>query len=48
MALIPVQVIKDMVKKGFCSKYEFAEELGVTEDLFELAYNYYKENGYIL
>lgn len=45
--LISPSKIKDLISKGINTKYEIAEELGVTEDLLCLAYQYYTENNYI-
>lgn len=42
--LIPYSKLKELVNKGYKYYFEFAEELGVTEDLLEKAYNYYKAN----
>lgn len=42
--LIPYSKLKELINKGYKYYYEFAEELGVTEDLLEKAYNYYKVN----
>lgn len=42
--LIPYPKLKELANKGYKYYYEFAEELGVTEDLIEKAYNYYKVN----
>ena len=42
--LVPYNKLKDLYNKGVRYSYEFAEELGVTEDLVNKAYNYYKEN----
>ena len=39
--LIPFTILKQLYKKGCRYTCEFAEELGVTEDLVEKAYNYY-------
>ena len=39
--LIPFAILKQLYKKGCRYTCEFAEELGVTEDLIEKAYNYY-------
>lgn len=39
--LIPFYKLKQLYNKGYRYTYEFAEELGVTEDLIEKAYNYY-------
>lgn len=46
-SFIPYSKLKELYEKGCRYKYEFAEELGVTEDLIEKAYNYYKENDMI-
>lgn len=43
--LISPSKIKESISKGLNCSYEIAEELGVTEDMFNLAYNYYKENN---
>lgn len=45
--LISPSKIKDLISKGISTKYEIAEELGVTENLLCLAYQYYTENNYI-
>lgn len=42
--LIPYSKLKELANKGYKYCYEFAEELGVTEELIEKAYNYYKVN----
>lgn len=42
--LVPLQKLKKLYDYGFRYTYEFAEELGVTEELLEKAYNYYKVN----
>lgn len=39
--LIPFTILKQLYEKGYRYTYEFAEKLGVTEDLVEKAYNYY-------
>lgn len=39
--LIPLNKLIQLYNKGCRYTYEFAEELGVTEDLIEKAYNYY-------
>lgn len=44
-SLIPCSRVKELINKGVKYTFEFAEELGVTEDLFNLAFNYYKENN---
>lgn len=44
-ALVSPNKIKQSVLKGLSCTYEIAEELGVTEDMFNLAYQYYKENN---
>lgn len=43
--LAPYEKLKQLYKEGCRYNYEFAEELGVTEDLIEKAYSYYKENN---
>lgn len=44
-ALAPYKKLKELYDEGCRYTYEFAEELGVTEDLIERAYNYYKEGN---
>ncbi len=44
-SLIPLSKFEKLYKNGCRYKYEFAEELGVTEDLVEKAYNYYFLEG---
>lgn len=44
--LVPYSKLKELVNKGYKYYYEFAEELGVTEDLIKKAYNYYSEGNY--
>ena len=43
--LVPCSKIKELTNKGYKYAFEFADELGVTENLFNLAFNYYKENN---
>lgn len=45
-SLVPFQKLKQLYKEGYRHTYEFAEELGVTEELIEKAYNYYSEGNY--
>lgn len=45
--LISPTKIKNLIANGINCKYEIADELGVTEDLLCLAYQYYTENSYI-
>lgn len=45
--LVPVSKLKELYEQGNKYSYEFAEELGVSENLINRAYNYYKENSYI-
>ncbi len=45
-SLVPFQKLKELYKDGYRYTYEFAEELGVTEELIEKAYNYYSEGNY--
>ena len=45
--LVPYRKLKDLHdEKGYKYAYEFAEELGVTEDLLCKAYHYYSEGNY--
>lgn len=39
--LVPFKKLLQLYNNGYRYTYEFAEELGVTEDLIEKAYNYY-------
>lgn len=39
--LVPYKRLKELYDKGCRYTYEFAEELGVTEELIKKAYNYY-------
>ena len=43
--LAPYKKLKELYEEGCRYTCEFAEELGVTEDLIERAYNYYKEGN---
>lgn len=45
--LIPASTLLQLKEKGYKYSYEIADELGVSEELLETAYNYYKENKYI-
>lgn len=38
--------LKELSKQGYKYAYEFAEKLGVTEELIEKAYYYYVEGNY--
>lgn len=44
--LVPYSKLLKLKEEGCKYNYEFAEELGVTEDLIEKAYNYYSEGNY--
>ena len=44
--LVPYSKLKELTNKGYKYYYEFAEELGVTEDLIKKACNYYSEGNY--
>ena len=44
--LVPYNQLKELSKQGYKYAYEFAEELGVTEELIEKAYYYYVEGNY--
>ena len=39
--LVPYKKLKQLYNEGCRYAYEFAEELGVTEELIKKAYNYY-------
>ena len=43
--LVPFNKLKQLYNDGCRYTYEFAERLGVTEDLIEKAYNYYSEGN---
>ena len=45
--LAPASSLLKLQEEGCKYSYEFAEELGVSEDLVTTAYNYYKENNYL-
>lgn len=45
-SLVPFKKLKELYEEGCRYSYEFAEELGVTEELIEKAYNYYSEGNY--
>lgn len=45
--LAPASALLKLQEEGCKYSYEFAEELGVSEDLVNTAYNYYKENNYL-
>lgn len=45
-SLVPFKSLKSLYQRGYRYAYEFAEELGVTEELIEKAYNYYSEDNY--
>lgn len=45
-SLVPYKKLKELYEEGCRYTYEFAEELGVTEELIEKAYNYYSEGNY--
>ena len=44
--LIPYSKLLQLKEQGCKYNYEFAEELGVTEDLVEKAYKYYSNGNY--
>ena len=44
--LVPFKKLEGLYEEGCRYTYEFAEELGVTEDLIEKAYNYYSGGNY--
>lgn len=43
--LVPFKKLERLYEEGCRYTYEFAEELGVTEDLIKKAYNYYSEGN---
>lgn len=45
--LIPPSTLLSLKEQGYNSSCEIADELGVSKELAETAYNYYKENKYI-
>ena len=45
--LVPIQKLNMLAEEGCKYSYEFAEELGVTEELVNSAYDYYKCNNVI-
>lgn len=45
-SLVPFKSLQKLYEEGCRYTYEFAEELGVTEELIEKAYNYYSEGNY--
>ncbi len=45
--LIPPSSLSKLEEEGCKYSYEVANELGVSEDLVNTAYTYYKENNYI-
>lgn len=45
--LVPPSSLLALHEEGCKYSYEFAEELGVSEDLVNTAFNYYKQNNYI-
>lgn len=46
ITLVPFRKLKQLYDKGCRYAYEFAEELGVTEELINKAYCYYAEGNY--
>lgn len=44
--LVPFSKLQELKENGCKYTYEFAEKLGVTEDLIQKAYNYYSEGNY--
>lgn len=44
--LVPYSKLLKLKENGLKYNYEFAEELGVTQDLIDKAYNYYLEGNY--
>lgn len=44
--LVPFSKLQELKEEGCKYTYEFAEKLGVTEDLIKKAYKYYSEGNY--
>lgn len=44
--LVPYNKLSELYENGYKYAYEFAEELNVSEELINQAYNYYLENNY--
>lgn len=42
--LVPYKVLLSLKEQGYTTVYDIAEKLGVSEQLVQTAYNYYKEN----
>lgn len=47
LTLVPYKVLLSLQKQGYTTIYDIAEKLGVSEELVQTAYDYYKENQYI-
>lgn len=47
LTLVPYKVLLSLKEQGYASVYDIAEKLGVSEELVQTAYDYYKENQYI-
>lgn len=45
--LAPASTLLKLEEEGCKYSYEAAEKLGVSEELLNMAYSYYKENNYI-
>lgn len=45
--LAPASSLLKLEEEGCQYSYQIAEELGISEELVNTAYNYYKENNYI-
>lgn len=47
LTLVPYQILLSLKEKGYTTVYDIAEQLGVSEELVNTAYTYYRENNYI-
>lgn len=45
--LVPYKVLLALKEQGYTTLYDIAEKLEVSEQLVQVAYDYYKENQYI-
>lgn len=45
--LVPVKLLLSLKEQGYKTYHEIAEKLGVSQQLVQVAYDYYKENQYI-
>lgn len=45
--LVPVNMLLKLKEQGYTTFYEIAEKIGVSENLVQIAYSYYRENQFI-